>query len=54
MIATGQGVFELTGFREQDVLGQDVMKVFGMNGDDRTLRTSPWSGVCDSSTSVPP
>jgi hypothetical protein len=35
VIATGQGVFELTGFREQDVIGQDVMKVFGMNGDDQ-------------------
>jgi DNA-directed RNA polymerase subunit RPC12/RpoP len=34
VIATGQGVFELTGFREQDVIGQDVMTVFGMNGDD--------------------
>ncbi len=35
VIATGQGVFELTGFREQDVLGRDVMDVFGMNGADQ-------------------
>ena len=32
ILAAGQGVFELTGFREAELLGQDVMRAFGMNG----------------------
>jgi PAS domain-containing protein len=32
ILALGRGVFELTGFREQDVLGKDVMDAFGLSG----------------------
>jgi PAS domain-containing protein len=32
ILAAGQGVFELTGFREQELMGQDVMSALGMNG----------------------
>lgn len=32
ILAAGQGVFELTGFREQDLLGQEIMTALGMNG----------------------
>ena len=32
VLATGRGVFELTGFNERDLLGHDVMDVLGMNG----------------------
>lgn len=32
VLATGHGVFELTGFREQDLIGQEVMHALGMNG----------------------
>jgi hypothetical protein len=34
VLATGRGVFELTGYRESDVIGRDVMDAFGMNGSD--------------------
>jgi PAS domain S-box-containing protein len=37
VIATGQGVFELTGYRESDLLGQDLMEMlFEPNGDERS------------------
>jgi PAS domain-containing protein len=32
VIAAGRGVFELTGFREPDLLGRDVAEVFGLSG----------------------
>ena len=32
ILASGRGIFELTGFSENELLGQDVMEVFGMNG----------------------
>ena len=32
IIATGRGLFELTGFQERELIGQDVMEAFGMNG----------------------
>jgi hypothetical protein len=33
ILALGQGVFELTGFREADVLGQDVTEAFSLDAD---------------------
>jgi len=33
ILALGQGVFELTGYREADVLGEDVTGAFEMNTD---------------------
>jgi PAS domain-containing protein len=37
ILAAGRGVFELTGFREDDLLGRDVGTAFGLAGftDDR-------------------
>ncbi|HEY3544167.1 MAG TPA: PAS domain S-box protein [Gaiellaceae bacterium] len=37
IIAVGRGIFELTGFSEQDLLGADVVDGLGLNGfaDDR-------------------
>jgi PAS domain S-box-containing protein len=32
ILALGRGVFELTGYQEKDVLGQDVMEAFGLSG----------------------
>lgn len=32
ILALGRGVFELTGYQEADVLGQDVMEAFGLSG----------------------
>jgi PAS domain S-box-containing protein len=32
ILALGRGVFELTGYREQDVLGKDVMDAFALRG----------------------
>jgi hypothetical protein len=32
VLATGRGVFELTGYREPDVLGQHVVDAFGLGG----------------------
>ena len=34
MIAAGRGLFELTGFREADVLGQDLVEALGLSGFD--------------------
>ena len=32
ILAAGRGVFELTGFRERDLMGKDVVQVFGLGG----------------------
>ena len=32
ILAAGQGVFELTGFRERDLLGHEVMHALQLNG----------------------
>jgi PAS domain-containing protein len=32
VLASGRGVFELTGFREQELLGTDLVKRLGLNG----------------------
>jgi hypothetical protein len=32
VLAAGKGIFELTGFREQDVLGQEVVAALGLAG----------------------
>jgi PAS domain-containing protein len=34
IIAAGRGVFELAGYREQELLGADVVDRFGLNGWD--------------------
>lgn len=34
ILATGRGVFELTGFREEDLLGQEVVPALGLSGFD--------------------
>jgi PAS domain-containing protein len=45
VIAVGRGVLELTGYRERDVLGHEVMSAFGLaaeNGDDPALTAVEW------------
>jgi PAS domain-containing protein len=32
ILATGRGVFELSGYSEGDLLGEDVMQAFGLSG----------------------
>jgi PAS domain S-box-containing protein len=32
ILAVGRGVFELTGYTEDDLMGRDVMESFGLNG----------------------
>jgi PAS domain S-box-containing protein len=34
ILAVGRGVFELTGYREKDLLGHDVVEVFRLSGFD--------------------
>src|ERR687886_732997 len=34
VLATGRGVFELTGFGEQELMGRDVVEGLGLNGFD--------------------
>jgi PAS domain-containing protein len=34
ILATGRGVFELTGYREGDLLGHDVVEALGLSGFD--------------------
>lgn len=35
VIAAGRGVFELTGYRESDVLGRDLVEALGLSGFQR-------------------
>ncbi len=45
VLAIGRGVLELSGYREQDVLGHDVMEVFGLRaeaGDDPAALALEW------------
>ena len=45
MIAIGRGVLELSGYREQDVLGHEVMEAFGLRaeaGDDPAALALEW------------
>ena len=32
ILAVGRGVFELTGFRESDLMGKDIVRAFGLAG----------------------
>src|SRR2546422_8705829 len=32
ILAVGRGVFELTGYGEEDVMGQEVIEAFGLSG----------------------
>ena len=32
ILAAGRGVFELTGYREHELMGKDVVEAFGLNG----------------------
>jgi PAS domain S-box-containing protein len=34
ILALGRGVFEITGYNEQDVMGREVMDAFGLKGYD--------------------
>jgi PAS domain S-box-containing protein len=34
ILAVGRGVFELTGFRERELMGKDVVDAFGLSGFD--------------------
>ena len=34
MLAVGRGVFELSGYREKDLMGRDVVEAFGLSGFD--------------------
>ena len=40
VIAVGRDVFELSGYREQDLMGRDVVDAFGLSGFD-AMRSSP-------------
>jgi PAS domain-containing protein len=45
VIALGRGVLELSGYRERDVLGHEVMEAFGLraeNGDDPARLSIEW------------
>jgi hypothetical protein len=45
VIAIGRGVLELTGYRERDVLGHEVMEAFGLravSGDDPAQLSVEW------------
>ena len=48
ILAAGRGVFELTGFREDDLIGQPVVEVFGLSGfrdDNNPIELSLEYGV---------
>ncbi len=41
MLATGRGVFELTGYRETELIGRNVVDALGLERRSRTCRTRP-------------
>ena len=44
MLATGNGVFELTGFKEEDLMGRDLVESLGLS-DPAPLQTVREWGV---------
>ena len=48
ILALGRGVFELSGFQEQDILGQEVMGAFQLSGFEDGKNPQSWraSGAC--------
>ncbi len=42
VIATGRGVFELTGLREQEVLGRPLGQAFGLSSDEPAKLALEW------------
>ena len=50
-LAAGRGTFELTGFRETDLIGRTLRDAFSLHDSRRTPIPSPWrsSGACASS-----
>ena len=53
ILAAGRGVFELTGYRERELMGKDVVDAFGLEASRRARTRSPSrsSGVCGASVS---
>ena len=49
MLATGRGVFELTGFMEEDLMGRDVVEALQFSAASRS--SSSANGACGGSTS---
>ena len=41
ILATGRGVFQLSGFQEKDVLGQDLIEAFQLSGNERRRAPCP-------------
>jgi hypothetical protein len=42
VLATGRGVFELTGYQERDVLGRDVVEALGLSDDSALGVVREW------------
>ena len=42
MLATGEGVFELTGFSEADLLGRDVAEALGLSDPEPIETVREW------------
>ncbi|MEX2212162.1 MAG: PAS domain-containing protein [Gaiellaceae bacterium] len=42
VLALGRGVFELTGYREEDVIGRDVTEAFGLSDETPAATAVEW------------
>jgi len=42
VLATGEGVFELTGFAESDLMGRDVVSALGLSGAEQVATVREW------------
>ena len=53
ILAAGRGVFELTGYREHELMGKDVVEAFGLEGheDGKSPIASRSNGACVGSAS---
>ena len=53
VLAIGKGVFELTGYREPELIGRDLVEALGLRGSDgvENPSRSRSSGACDASAS---
>src|SRR5438874_6525738 len=42
VLATGEGVFELTGFKEEDLMGRDLVEALGLSDTEAVATVREW------------
>jgi len=42
VLATGEGIFELTGFKEEDLMGRDLVEALGLSDSEAVATVREW------------